>query len=117
MTDRVRTTVSVDPAVLEVFRGMAEAAGISVSRCLGDWLADTVDSAQLVATKMQEARRAPVTVMREVQAMLHGAHGEATNVLEMLRAQGVRPEVPEARRPPAPSSNTGLKSSRKGRGR
>lgn len=117
MNERVRTTVSIDPAVLEVFRGMADASGLSVSRCLGDWLADTVDGAQLVAKKMQEARRAPVTVMREVQAMLHGASEEAGVVLAGLRARKSGPDGPQARRPAksAPSSNTGLKSPQKGK--
>jgi hypothetical protein len=122
-TERVRTTISVDPEVLEVFRQMAEAAGVSVSRCMGDWLADTVDSAQLVAQKMQEARRAPAKVMREMQAMLHGAHEEAGDVLNLIRA-GVGLPAGGAGRPTgrpggpaAPSSNTGRNSPKGRKGR
>jgi hypothetical protein len=115
--ERIRTTVSIEPEVLAVFRKMADTSGLSLSRCLGEWLADTAEGAQLVAQKMQEARRAPVTVMREVQAMLHGAHEEAGVVLAELRARKLGPDGPQARRPekPAPSSNTGLKSPQKGK--
>ena len=109
MTDRIRTTVSLPPEVLEVFRTMADAAGVSVSRCMGDWLTDTADGAQLIAAKMQEARKAPVRVMQEMQAMLHGAHGEASAALDMLRQKGVRPDGPQARRAAnPPPSNTGV---------
>lgn len=39
---------------------------------MGDWLADTAEGAQFVAMKMEEARKAPKTVMREFQAMARG---------------------------------------------
>jgi len=66
MTDRIRLTISVLPEVHEVFVSMADAAGISLGKCMGDWLADTAEGAQFVAMKMQEARKAPKTVMREL---------------------------------------------------
>jgi hypothetical protein len=59
MGERVRTTISVAPEVLEVFKQMAAAGGVSTSRAMGDWLADTVDGAQFVSAKVQEARKAP----------------------------------------------------------
>jgi hypothetical protein len=101
---------------------MAQSAGISVGRCIGDWLTDTADGAQFVAQKMQEAKRAPKTVMREMQAMAHGLHGEVSEVLDDLRRRGEegRDGRAAAGRAPstAPSSNTGLKSpARGGRGR
>jgi hypothetical protein len=121
--ERIRTTISVDPEVLQVFRTMADAAGLSLSRCMGDWLGDTVDGAQFVAQKMQEARRAPVTVMREMQAFAHGLQSEMETTLDVVRAKakaggGGMPQAPTAARSPkAPSSNTGLNSRRTGRAR
>jgi len=106
--------------VLDVYRHMAHSAGISLSRCLGEWLADTADAAQLVAAKMLEAKRAPVRVMQEMQAMLHGAHEEAGQVLGQLRRKGVKPvamAAPPTARPASipPSSNTGGYSPSQGR--
>lgn len=115
-TDRIRTTISIDPEVFEVFKGMAEAGNMSVSRCMGEWLADTVEGAQFVANKMREARAAPVTVMREFQAMAAGFTEDVALTLEAIRAD----KKAQARRSPAqhsgrasravpPASNTGVK--------
>jgi len=108
--DRIRLTVSVPPETLEVFRQMADAAGISVGRCIGDWLTDTSEGAQFVAAKMLEAKRAPRTVMREMQSMAHGLQAEATSVLEQLRRSAAAGAAAGGPRGEAPSSNTGLKS-------
>lgn len=90
-TNRVRTTISLTPEVHEVFKRMAEAGNMSISVAMGDWLADTVDAAELITVKMEEAKRAPMLVMKELQAVFAGASAHI--------AEGV-----------APSSNTGLKS-------
>lgn len=125
MTDRIRTTISLDPEVHEIFKRMAEAAGMSVSRCMGEWLADTAEGAQLVALKMQEARQAPMTVMREFQAMASGFSAEINETMQSMRKAKVGAAVSRSeppRRTPlsarsAPSSNTGLKSPGKGKGK
>lgn len=117
MTDRIRLTVSITPETHEVFSSMAEAAGISLGRCIGDWLADTSEGAVLVSQQMQRARRAPVTVMREMQAALHGAHGEATALLDDFRAgraPGTAARSAAVPGGPAPSGNTGRKSPGRG---
>lgn len=98
---------------------MAEAAGTSVSRCMGDWLADTAEGAQFVSMKMQEARRAPKTVMREMQAMTVGLHDEiSAHIGKRDRGAGAqtRAAAPrdlgmrsKAAPPSPPSSNTGGK--------
>lgn len=125
--DRIRTTISLDPEVYAIFVTMAEAVGTSVSRCMGDWLADTAEGAQFVAIKMQEARRAPKKVMREMQAMSLGL----VEVEEQVRAirekslAGTRQTRAELRLAGAgqavaaakpPSSPTGVKSPSKGKG-
>ncbi len=103
MAERVRATVSVDDEVLKVYRTMAMAAGISLSRCLGEWLADTLDGAQFVAKKMQEAKRAPMTVMREMRSMASGLHGVIDSDLESLRRRDRPAPVADAERPAAPA--------------
>lgn len=117
--ERVRTTISLDPEVHEIFKRMAEAARMSVSRCMGEWLADTADGAQFVANKMVQARSAPMVVMREMQAMSVGLQEEVDKTLQMMRSEK-RPTKAESAasassgarsgRSAAPSSLTGLKS-------
>lgn len=110
--DRIRLTIPVSPEVHAAFTKMSAASGLPVGRCMGEWLEDTVEGAQLVAAKMEEAKRSPVAVMREVQAAFHGLHGEASDVLADLRrrAADARDGRSAAGRgaSTAPSSNTGL---------
>lgn len=118
-TDRVRTTISLDPEVYEIFKRMAELTRTSVSRCMGEWLADTADGAQFVAAKMAEARNSPMTVMREMQAMAVGLQDEVDKTMAGMRSEKLRPKAEGAvsasaaassGRLRAPSSHTGLKS-------
>jgi hypothetical protein len=95
---------------------MAETAGMSVSRCMGDWLTDTSEGAQFVMLKMEEARRAPKIVMREMQAFSRGLVEEVDSLADVMRkvpplgfrSRGATKAVP------APSSNTGLNTPPKG---
>jgi hypothetical protein len=125
--DRIRTTISLDPQVHAIFVTMAEASGTSVSRCMGDWLADTAEGAQFVASKMLEARRAPKTVMREMQAMSRGLVAEIDEQVQAIRQKSLAASrAPQAelrraggRQAPAavkpPCSPTGVKSPGKGK--
>lgn len=131
MSERIRLTISVTPEVHAIFSRMAEAGGVSLGKCMGDWLGDTAEGAQFVTMKMEEARKAPKTVMRELQAMASGLHeaiserigrpdgaagGSAARSDE--RTADVAEElIQRARRKKAPpSSNTGGKSPGKTRG-
>lgn len=125
--DRIRTTISLDPEVHAIFVTMAEASGTSISRCMGDWLADTAEGAQFVAGKMLEARRAPKTVMREMQAMARCLVEEVDAQVEAIRKKSLsdgRAARAEPRRAAGgralgavepPSSPTGVKSPGKGK--
>jgi hypothetical protein len=128
MTERMRTTISIDPDVHAIFVAMAATTGQSVSRTMGDWLADTAEGAQFVRLKMEEARRAPMAVMREMQAMSNGLQESVMVDLERLRQQSKSPPAaagaararPAAAggRSAAPSSNTGrLEKNRGGKSR
>jgi hypothetical protein len=121
MTERFRTTISVSPEVHEIFKHMADAANMSVSRCMGDWLADTADAANMITLKMQEAKRAPMRVMRELKAMVAGMASEVDSDMDKVRKAAlseiaqpgaVRPSKKAPKEPPLPayppSCNTGV---------
>jgi len=117
MSERIRLTISVEPEVHAIFSKMAEASGMSLGKCMGDWLADTAEGAQFVAMKMVEARKAPKTVMREMQAMAHGLAQEVDAQVDKIRKSALTGDG-EARFPrhgggrqgvTPPSSNTGGK--------
>jgi hypothetical protein len=123
-TDRIRTTISLDPEVHEIFKRMAEASGMSVSRAMGEWLADTAEGAEFVVAKMVEARKAPMVVMREMQALSKGLSVEVEKTMQEMRQanrQGQRSAPGGSRAASissdAPSSNTGLNSPRKAKSR
>ena len=111
--ERIRLTISVTPEVHEVFSRIAEAGGMSLGKCMGEWLTDTIDGAQFVALKMQEARKAPRVVMREMQAFARGLVSEVDEVASSLRSGLPRTGASQAPAgqtvPSPPSSNTGGK--------
>ena len=120
MSDRIRLTITVTPEVRDVFSRMAEAGGMSLGKCMGEWLGDTIDGAQFVAQKMEDARKAPRVVMREMQAFSRGLLHEVDVVSAQVRSGQ---PVPDAKRQPRsggsgalrpPSSNTGGKVPRGG---
>lgn len=118
--ERIRTTISIEKEVHQIFVAMAEAGGMSVSRCMGEWLADTADGAQFVAQKMQEAKASPKNVMRELQALTTGMHELSTDILQQMRSPKTStPARATARRTTkvsgakSPPSNTGLYSPNK----
>lgn len=116
MTERTRTTISLDPEVLVIFKRMADAANMSVSRCMGDWLTDTADAAEMITLKMEEAKKAPLKVMREMRAMVAGMSKEVDAIADTVREarkqeRDVRQAQPGVRSESAavpPSSNTGV---------
>lgn len=122
MSDRVRTTISVDVEVLDVFKRLADMGGVSVGRFVGDWLADTADGAQHVAAELERAREASRGAIRDIHAklgvrdvldMIGDKDQPSAATGRMLDAQ--QPAAGSAQwlgRSAAPSSNTGLKSPR-----
>lgn len=122
MSERIRTTISITPEVHEIFKRMADAGNMSVSRAMGEWLADTSDAAQLIVSKMEEAKRAPLAVMRELQAVVAGLSDTVDSTIEEIRtvrdnAKPLGGLAGGRKAAAAPSSNTGLKSPPKGRSR
>ena len=116
MSKQVRVTVSMDAEALAVYKRMATAGGLSVSRCLGEWLGDTSDAALMIAGKMEEAKAAPKRVLNEMLAMTTGLHDELLTLRSDVRAKGWEGVGRPAGSPPLtpPYSNTGVKVPRKG---
>lgn len=133
MSERIRLTITVQPEVHAVFQRMAQATGVSLGKCMGDWLGDTIEGAEFVAMKVEEARKAPKTVLREFQAITAGLHEELESQISQVGRRGRTQSGSEAggrgapinadgvvelirqrsRAGVPPSSNTGGKSPRK----
>lgn len=123
MTERIRTTISLTPEAYDIFKRMAEAGNTSVSRCMGDWLSDTADAAELITLKMEEAKSAPMAVLREMQSLLVGMGEAVIETKNDIRDLQTRERTARATArteriaglqapgaPIPPSSNTGGKS-------
>ena len=116
----VRVTVPVRQDVLETFQRLAKAGSMSTGRAMGDWLADTIEAAQFMAEKMEQARVAPKIVIREMHAYAQGMADETSALMEQLRQKGQtdrasagRSRTPAAGRAgPTPPSNTGVTTKR-----
>lgn len=123
-TERVRVTVPVTPEVLEAFQRMAKVSGLSVGRCMGDWLGDTLDAAAFMTETMEKARSAPKLVAQELHAYALGIGDQTRDLLEELRQKGrtdgaggpctAGDPAPAVRpRHPTPPSNTGVTTTKK----
>jgi hypothetical protein len=67
-----------------------------MSRCMGEWLCDTLDAVEYTATLVEKARQAPKLVMREVHAYALGLADETGAVLAALRSNNVISDIPTA---------------------
>ena len=68
--ERVRFTIAVDQDVYEAFADLAHTSGVSMSRCIGDWLRDTAEAAQITTVRLNEIRKTPQDAL---QAFLRDA--------------------------------------------
>lgn len=115
-SQNVRLTISVTPEVHATFQRLSKASSMSISKAMGEWLGDTLEAAEFMAEKVEQARAAPKIVMREMHAYALGLADETGALLERVRKEGMeaaaRPAQrggPAAASPPSPSCNTGGK--------
>lgn len=92
---------------------------MSTGKAMAEWLADTVEAAELMAATMERARAAPKVVTAELHAMMLGMADQTKELQDKFRkykgsfeagpsgAERSRPVGPEAQLPP--SCNTGGK--------
>lgn len=59
-----RFSVPVSAEVLEVFQRIAKAGNMSTGKAMAEWLKDTVEFAEYMASAMEEVRAAPKMVVR-----------------------------------------------------
>lgn len=118
-TKNVRLTISITPEVHETFKRFAAAAGMSISKAMGEWLGDTIEGAQFITTKMEQARATPKLVMREMHAYALGMADETGAMMEKLKQEGVARRAGDAKASPErldatipPSGNTGGKGTK-----
>ena len=84
----VRLTIPVSPEVHEAFQRLAKVGNMSTGRAMGEWLADTLDAANFMATTMEKARAAPKLVAQELHAYALGLGDETGALIERMREKG-----------------------------
>jgi hypothetical protein len=81
----IRLTISVDPSTHAIFQRLAKVGNMSIGRAMGEWLADTVDAAELMASTMERARAAPKIVTAELHAMMLGMADQTKELADKYR--------------------------------
>ena len=92
----VRTTITVDADVLEVFQRLASVTGMSQSKAIGEWLADTVDAAATMADLMEKARQQPKLVAMELRGYALGLSDLTADLLEQVKGKNGAAATPAA---------------------
>lgn len=118
-TRPARVSVPIDAETLAVFERLAKASSQSTGKAMAEWLKDTVEAAELMASTMERARAAPKLVTAELHVMALGFADQTKELQDKFRkfkgsmdtghagAKRSRPAGPEAMLPP--SCNTGGK--------
>lgn len=83
MTERTRFTIAVEPHVYEAFADLAHSSGVSLSRCIGDWLRDTAEAAQMTTVRVNEVRKSHQDIAREFLS------SQGREVERIMRGEGV----------------------------
>jgi hypothetical protein len=117
-----RVSVPLDAETLQAFERLAKAGNMSTGKAIAEWLRDTTDAAQLMASTMERARAAPKIVTAELHAMMLGLADQTKELQDKYsKFKGSLPGAGEAQasaRPTAkgtcpPPCNTGGKVSQK----
>jgi len=80
-----RVSVPVSADVLVVFERLAKAANMSTGKAMAEWLSDTVEAAELMASTMERARAAPKVVTAELHAMMLGMSDQTKELQDKYR--------------------------------
>jgi hypothetical protein len=92
----VRLTITVSAEVHSTFKRLAVASGMPIGRAMGEWLADTLEAVEFMATKVEEARAAPRRVIQELHAYALGAADETQQLLQDIRSGKIKPSPLQA---------------------
>ena len=103
-----RVSVPIDGETLVVFERLAKAGNMSTGRAMAEWLKDTVEAAELMASTMERARAAPKVVTAELHAMMLGM-AEQTKELQAQysKFKGALPDGPTGQAGGRPGGTAG----------
>ena len=112
-----RVSVPLDAETLAVFQRLGKAGNMSTGGAIAEWLQETVEAAEFMASKMEQARAAPKVVMREMHAYALAMADETGQLMRDLAAKGAADRAERRATAPArpaagtipPSCNTGGK--------
>lgn len=107
-----RVSVPIAPEVHAVFKRLSDATGRSLGSVVAEWLADTSQSAALVAEKFEQVRGSTRLVSAELHAYALGMADESGEVIRRVKAaavEGTRGRGVAAAAAVPPSCNTGGK--------
>lgn len=83
-----RVSVPVTREVFKVFQRLAKASNMSTGRAMAEWLADTIEAAEFMATSVERARAAPRVVAREMHAYALGLADETGELIRQIAKKG-----------------------------
>ena len=114
---KIRLTISVTPEVHAVFSRLAKAGNMSIGGAMGEWMGDTLEGVEYLASTMERARAAPNLVMKEIHAYALGLADETGQLMRDLAEKGRNARAagasvvatPLGGSPYPPSCNTGGK--------
>jgi len=104
----VRMSIPLTEQTHKVFQRISNASGVSMGKCMASWLQDTLEAAEYMACKMENARQSPRLVAHELHTYAAGLEMALDSVIST--AKGPKPGLTP------PSSNTGGKVSPKRKG-
>jgi hypothetical protein len=78
----------LDAETLAVFQRLGKAANQGTGSAIAEWLKETVEAAEFMASKMEEARAAPKVVIREMHAYALAMADETGQLMRELAAKG-----------------------------
>jgi len=84
----VRLTIPVSAEVHQTFTRIAKAGNMPTGRAMGEWLQDTLDAAAFMAEKMEQARKAPALVARELHSYALGLSDQTQELMTQMRKGG-----------------------------
>lgn len=83
-----RVSVPLTAEALATFQRLGKAGNMSTGAAIAEWLTDTMEAAEFMATKMEQARAAPKAVMREMHAYALGLADETGDLMRKIQAKG-----------------------------
>jgi hypothetical protein len=112
-----RVSVPLDAETLAVFQRLGKAANQGTGSAIAEWLRDTIEAAEFMASKMEQARAAPKVVVREMHAYALAMADETGQLMRDLAEKGKEDRAAASKRsaarpvpsPIPPSCNTGGK--------